>query len=248
MCLLDLIEKNDRIRFPANSLRQLPSVVVSDISRRGSDQLTYGMCLHKLRHIHPDQRVFIRKHRFGNGFDQFRLPDTGRTDKNKRRRLMLLTESGTVATNCARQSVNRLILPDHTLMQAVFQLHQPLRFGFGNPLNRNSCPHLNDRSNIFLRNDSGNHLVFERRNLLLKAKKRGLGLRLFLVEILRFDLLRRGCLDTGLDRSLLRLLFVAFRQKLLVFNKTKFAKIGSRARLVKQIDRLIRQITIHDVA
>ena len=46
MSLLDLIEKDDRIRFSSYLLGKLARILMTDISRRGSDHLTYGVRLH----------------------------------------------------------------------------------------------------------------------------------------------------------------------------------------------------------
>lgn len=43
MCLLDFIEEDHRVRMSSHGLRELSTFLISDISRRSSDQTSHGM-------------------------------------------------------------------------------------------------------------------------------------------------------------------------------------------------------------
>ena len=48
---LNLIKKDNRIRFPADGFRQLTAFLITDISRRGADEPRHGMLFHIFTHI-----------------------------------------------------------------------------------------------------------------------------------------------------------------------------------------------------
>lgn len=81
--LLDLIEENDGVRPSPDRFGQLPSFIVSNVTRRGSDQTGDGMFLHILRHIDPDHRLFVIKEKFGQRARQLGFTDPGRSQKMK---------------------------------------------------------------------------------------------------------------------------------------------------------------------
>ena len=56
MRFLDLIEKNNGIRFAAYLLRQLTRFVVTDIPRRRSDDPRYRVLLHEFAHVKAYKR------------------------------------------------------------------------------------------------------------------------------------------------------------------------------------------------
>ncbi len=68
MCLLNLVEEQDRIRTPTNGLGKLATLIVAHISWRCTNQLSYGMTLHVFRHIVRKQGVFGAKQKLCQGF------------------------------------------------------------------------------------------------------------------------------------------------------------------------------------
>src|SRR5262249_56666027 len=53
--LLDLVEEHDRVGTTAHGLRELPTFLVSNVTRRRADQPGYGVLLHVLRHVDADK-------------------------------------------------------------------------------------------------------------------------------------------------------------------------------------------------
>jgi hypothetical protein len=56
--LLDFIEQDHRIRTAAHRFRQVPALLVTDVSGRRADEPCHGVLLHELRHVDADHRVF----------------------------------------------------------------------------------------------------------------------------------------------------------------------------------------------
>ena len=51
MCFLNLVEEQNRVRTPADSLGELAALIVAHISWRCANQLSYGVTLHVLGHV-----------------------------------------------------------------------------------------------------------------------------------------------------------------------------------------------------
>ena len=79
MCLLNLIEKYHRIWFSADCLGQLSALLITDISRRRSDQTGHRILLHIFTHINTDHCIFIIKQCLRQCLGQLCLTDSGRT-------------------------------------------------------------------------------------------------------------------------------------------------------------------------
>src|SRR5690606_28233233 len=84
MRLLDHVEKHDGVRTTAHILGELPGIVITDIARRRTDQLRYGMRLHVLRHIKTEESVFGTKEKLGQRAGELGLTDARRPEKHKR--------------------------------------------------------------------------------------------------------------------------------------------------------------------
>ena len=81
--LLDLIEKNYRIRFTPYSFCQLATFFISDISGRCSDESGHGELLHVLTHINSDHVVLIIKERLCQRLGKLCLTNTGRSQEQE---------------------------------------------------------------------------------------------------------------------------------------------------------------------
>ena len=121
MRFFDLIEKNDGIRSSSHLFSKLPAIIIADIARSSSEELGDFPLLHILRHIDADQCIFFGKHCLGKCFYQLSLTYTGRTDEDKRRRLMLLTKSGTVSSDGSCECTDSLLLTNDTFMETVLK-------------------------------------------------------------------------------------------------------------------------------
>ena len=117
MRLFDLVEQDDRIRFTANCFRQLSTFIVTDISRRCTDQTSRTEFLLILAHIDTGHAVLIVKQVFSQRFGKLGLTYTGRTEEDERTdRTFRILQSGTATTHGIRNGCNSLFLTDHTGM------------------------------------------------------------------------------------------------------------------------------------
>ena len=64
----DFIEQNDRVRSSADLLGQLTTFLVSNVSRRSTDQTADVVLFHVLAHVDMDQSVGVTEQAFGEGF------------------------------------------------------------------------------------------------------------------------------------------------------------------------------------
>ena len=83
MCLLYLIEEDNRVRFSADGLSQLATLIVTNVSRRCSDQAGYRVLLHVLTHIDTDHIVLIVEQCLSQGFRKLGLADTSRSKEQE---------------------------------------------------------------------------------------------------------------------------------------------------------------------
>ena len=63
--LLDLIEKNHRIRAPAHLFGKLASFFVANVSRRRPDHARHSVLLHVFGHVYADHGLFVVKEVLG---------------------------------------------------------------------------------------------------------------------------------------------------------------------------------------
>ena len=84
MRLFDLIEQDNRVRFPANRLRQLSTLIVTHISRRRTDQTSRAEFLLILTHIDTGHHILVIEQILGQRLGQLRLTHTGSTEEDER--------------------------------------------------------------------------------------------------------------------------------------------------------------------
>jgi hypothetical protein len=83
MRFFDLIEQDDRIWMTPNCLSELSPFIMTDISRRSSDETRHTMRLHILTHIETDIGIWIVPEDTTEGFCGFCLSYTCGTQKEK---------------------------------------------------------------------------------------------------------------------------------------------------------------------
>src|SRR5271169_4135762 len=117
MRLLDFIQQDDRVRRPADTLRQLPAFFVAHIPRRGADELRNGVFFHELRHIEAYQRLLRTEQEFRETAGDFGLADARRPkEKEASDRTQRRLEACTAAANGACQSDDSFVLADDALV------------------------------------------------------------------------------------------------------------------------------------
>ena len=149
--LFDFIEQNDRIGLSPHFFGQLPSLVEPDVSGRRADQFCDRMLFHILAHVHTDQSAFIAEYRRRDGFGKLRLSHPRRTDENKGSdRPVRVLQPRARAADRRRYRSDRVILPDYAFMQSILQFQQLLRFCLRQAGNGDSRPAADDFRDVFL--------------------------------------------------------------------------------------------------
>ena len=106
MCLLDLIEEDDRVRLATNSLRQLPSFVVAYVSRRSTDETSGGELLLIFTHINTGEHRLVIKEHLGKSLGKLRLPHTCSSEEEEGAyRTLGILKACTRATNSIGHSL-----------------------------------------------------------------------------------------------------------------------------------------------
>ena len=141
MSFLDFIKEYDRVRFPTHCLRQLTAFLISNISRRRSDQTGNRIFLHILTHVDPDHVVFIIKKIGRQRLGQLCFSHSGRPqEKEGSNGFCGILDPGFGAQDRFCHFPDRLILSDHPLMQFVLQSQNLLAFSFCQLCDRYSGP------------------------------------------------------------------------------------------------------------
>ena len=83
MCFLDLIKKYNRIWFSSDCFCQLSAFIVSNISRRSSDQSGHGIFLHVLTHIDTDHILLIVKQCGSQSLGKLCFTNTGWSEEQE---------------------------------------------------------------------------------------------------------------------------------------------------------------------
>ena len=202
------------------------------------------MLLHILAHVHADDGTLVAKHRFAQRTAQFRFAHAGRTKEDKAaNRALRVFQAGAGAANRAGNRADGFVLPNHARVQHILQVEQPFLLALRHFRHRNACPAGDNRRHVVLRHGQ-------------------LHLRLALVP--RFALL----VDFGLQAAflvaqaggsfvvLMRNGFLLVRQHflqrqlLLAHVRRRGVRLNAhaRTRLVHQVNRLVGQIAVGNVA
>ena len=145
MRLLDLVQEDDRELLPAHRLRELPALVVADVSGRRPDEAGDGELLHVLRHVEAHHRVLVVEELLRERLRELRLADARRPEEKERaHRPVAVLDSGAGPEHRVRNRVDRLVLADHALVQHLAEAHQLLAFALHELRHRNAAPARDD--------------------------------------------------------------------------------------------------------
>ncbi len=228
--------------MPAHHLGELTGLLVADVPGRGAHQPGDGVPLLVLAHVQPDHPVLAAEQRLRQRPGQLGLADAGRAEEQEAADgPVRAREPGTGAQHRLGHHGDRLLLAHHPLVQVLFQTEQPLLLLLGQPADRDAgLP--------------GHHL--------------GDGLRRHLQVQALVGLVAAGHLGDPLLQltdpvaKLLRLLVVLVRDRLVLVPDqlldlalhrahVRALRPGTepdpRARLVDQVDRLVRQPPVGEV-
>ena len=238
MGLLYLVKQHDGVGAAAHLFGELSGLVIADIAGRRTDDARNAVLLHKLGHIQPDQRLDIVKQLLGKHLDQLGLADAGGADKDKGSGTLAGADAHPGAPHGGRHQGNSLILADNPFLQRVFQIGHPAHLSFLNLAGRNPGPQLDYPREMLL----GNRLAQRRGSQRLDTFLQPGGIRLQLGQRLIGDLAVFLQLGDALVLGRLAAL------QLLVLRQLPIFQGGAGAGLIQQVDGLVRQETVIDIA
>ena len=200
--LLDLVEEDDRVGPAADGLGQLAGLVVADVARRRTDQARDGVALLVLAHVDADERLLVVEQEFGERPRRLGLADAGRTEEQERAdRPVRVAEAGPRRADGVGDGLDRLLLADDALAQAVLHVDQLLDLALEQPADRDARPAADDLGDVLLVD-----LLLDQRPAALAAlAERRLGLLELLLELADLVLQPGGALPVGCERGLLEL-------------------------------------------
>ncbi len=243
MRLLDFIQEDDRVRRPADTLRQLPAFFVAHIPRRRADELRNGVFFHELRHIEAHQRLLRTKQEFRETPRDFGLANARRPkEEEAAHRAQRRLEAGPAATNGASQSSNGFVLADDALVQLRLDAQEFLLFVFFNGGDADAGPARDHFLDIFAGHDSCRGVI----QLVAFAERAQVlfFLALFLgIETRLFEFVIGDSRFHAVGDELHALLdFADF------FGDRGLAQLDARAGFVDQVNGLVRKKTVWNVA
>ena len=196
------------------------------------------------RHVDLDHRLLVAEEELRQGARELRLADAGGAEEDERAgRALGILDPGPRAADRLRDGDDRRLLADHALVELFLHPDQLLRLGLGELEDRDPRPH---------RDDVGD-LVLAHLGLLLVglAAPALLELLLLLRQLALLVAQRRRLLELlRLDRVLLvgAHLLDLLLQLPVAGRSGHRADPQARAGLVDEVDRLVRQVPVLDVA
>ena len=138
---LDLVEQHDRVGFPTNRFRQLTALIVTDVSRRRTDQSRRAELLLVLAHVDTRHHVLVVEQVVRQRFRQLGLTHTRRTEEDETAdRSFGVLQAGTRTTNRITHGYDRLVLTNHPLVQLFLEMQQLVALGLHHLSNRYTGP------------------------------------------------------------------------------------------------------------
>ena len=241
--LLDFVEQDDRVRVALDALGELPALFVADVAGRRADQLRNRVLLHVLRHVEAHQALLAAEQEAGQRARDFGLADAGRSQEQERAgRTVAGLQAGARTADGARQRRNRLLLADDALVQLFFDAQQLGDLLFLDRGHRDAGPARHHVFDIVLGDAAGGRVV---EVVLLAELAHVLALFALLVgvEARLLELVVRDGVLHAVHDELDALLDVGE-----IGRQRGLAQLDARARLVDQIDGLVRQVAIRNVA
>ena len=245
MRLFDFVEEYHRIGFAADLFGELTARVVEpDVSRRRADELADRMLFHEFAHVQADHQPFIAEHRRRERLGKLRFAHARGADEDERTdRSVRVFEPRAGAADRLCNGGNSFLLPDHPLVQLILEMQKPLALLLGELDDGNTRP---------ARDDFGDILRADRR-VAFAAVFLPVGADGFDLPFRLFDLLQD---ILGGEEVVLAHRLILFGNEpldlLFLFLDARGAVVAvepcAACRLVNEVDRLIRQKAVGDVA
>ncbi len=116
-----------RVRPAPHGFGQLAALFEADVSRRSAEQTRDGVLLLVLRHVDANHRALVVEQILGQRARQLGLADAGRAEEDERAdRAIRIGEARTRAQHRFGDGVDGFVLPDHALVQLLFEVQQLL--------------------------------------------------------------------------------------------------------------------------
>ena len=240
MGLFDFVEQHHRIRAPTHLFSELPTLFITDISRRRTHKAAYGEFLHKLTHIHANQRIGRIKHIFGKFLCQMCLTYTRRAQEHEcTYRFVRVLKPYAVTLYRLYDFIYSLILPDNVVFEFRGHFAEPAPFGLGYTLHRHTGHHRDNLGNLILIN--GHTVLFKHfLPLLIGFGQCRLQFLLLIAERSSLlEILRLGCSQFGSPG-----LYDFLLQTLYFLRHHDIGDMGTRTCLVQCIDSFVREIAV----
>ena len=149
--LLDLVEEEHGVRTAAHRLGQLTTLLVADVPGRRTDEPRDRVPLLVLGHVEPDHRPLVVEHELGERPGELGLADAGRAEEDERAdRPVRVLETGASAAKRVGYRLDRLLLADDPLVQALLHVDELLDLALEQPRGGDPRPRRDDRGDVVL--------------------------------------------------------------------------------------------------
>src|SRR4051812_4429799 len=217
----------------------------ADVARGRAHQARDGVLLHVLRHVDAHHRVLVAEQELGERPCELGLADARRAQEDERAgRPLRVLQARARAADRLRDDLDGGVLPDDALVELLLHAHELLRLGLGELEHRDAGPHRDDVGDLLLADGRTLGVTLAPLPLLLELALAVRELALGVAEV-------RGLLELlRLDRGLLgapRLLDLLLE---LPVHGRGGHRLDAHARggLVDEVDRLVGQLAVGDVA
>lgn len=117
------------------------------LPRRCPDEPGNRVLLHVFRHVDANEHLIIIKKLLGKGLCELRFAYTGWAQEEEgARRLLRTAQTGSRPQNCFCNRLDRLVLPNYSVVQPLCESNQPLLLILAKPSDRNAGPSANNLS------------------------------------------------------------------------------------------------------
>ena len=145
MRLLDLVEQHDRVRVATNGLGELAALVVTDVTRRATDELGDLELATELGHVEADECILAAKEVLGERLGELGLARAGGTQEDKAAAgATRVLERRTAAAHGLGNCLDSLILTDDARLEHAFGLQQATALALGKRGHRHARSHGHD--------------------------------------------------------------------------------------------------------
>ena len=143
--LLDLVEQHDRVRVTTNGLGELAALVVTDVTRRATDELGDLELATELGHVEADERILAAKEVLGERLGELGLARAGGTQEDKAAAgATRVLERRAAAAHGLGNCLDSLILTDDARLEHAFGLQQATALALGKRRHRHARSHGHD--------------------------------------------------------------------------------------------------------